>query len=191
MNEKGELNAIERPETVVSGSFRKHMEQIGKDLEGFESADVKVLAPTTKETINPDEEFVILATDDPNKPVHKLEMDFMREIRRADFLYVADVDGYVGQSAATEMAYARLKNLPVVVAEAIKTFSSEIPEEAQELLRKTVAGILGISDISKEKIAELKQSFSNLETLNLTEEETRVLQALVKKLFKDLKAITK
>ncbi|MDP2669160.1 MAG: hypothetical protein Q8P07_04985 [bacterium] len=191
MEQKETLNFAENPETVISGSFRKHMEQIGKALEGFEKADVKVLAPTTKEAINPDEEFIILATDDPNKPPHKLEMDFMREIRKADFLYVADVDGYVGQSASTEMAYARLKNLPVVVAEVIKTFSSEIPEEAQELLRKTVVGILGISDISKEKISELKQGFSNLDTPNLTEEETRILQALIKKLLKDLKSLPK
>jgi len=191
MEQKETLNFAENPETVISGSFRKNMEQIGKALEGFEKADVKVLAPTTKEAVNPDEEFIILATDDPNKPPHKLEMDFMREIRKADFLYVANVDGYVGQSAATEMAYARLKNLPVVVAEVIKTFSSEIPEEAQELLRKTIAGTLGISDISKEKIAELKQGFSNLDTPNLTEKETRILQALIKKLLKDLKSLPK
>ncbi len=188
--EQGEkLHTTEHSETVVSGSFRKHMEQIAKTLEGFEKADVKVLAPATKEAVNPDEEFIILATDDPNKPPHKLEMDFMREIRKADFLYVADIDGYIGQSTATEMAYARLKNLPVVVAEAIKTFSSKIPEEAQELLRKTVNGTLGISEISKEKIAELKRTFAEVEIQNLTEVENRVLQSLIKKLLKDLKSL--
>ncbi len=191
MEQKEILNFAKNSETVISGSFRKHMEQIGKALDGFGKANVKVLAPTTREAINQDEDFIILATDDPSKPPHKLEMDFMREIRKADFLYVADVDGYVGQSVATEMAYARLKNLPVVVAEVIKTFSSEISEEAQELLKKTVAGTLGISDISKEKIVELKQSFSSLDMPNLTEEETRILQTLIKKLLKDLKSLQK
>jgi hypothetical protein len=189
MNSEGKPNFIERPETVVSGSFRKHMEQIGKVLENFENADVKVLAPATKEAINPDEEFIILVTDDPEKPPHKLEMDFMREIRKADFLYVTNVGGYVGQSAATEMAYARLKNLPIVVAEAINNFSGEIPEEAQELLRKIVSDILPISDISKEKIADLKQKFVELETTNLSEEENRISQSLVRKLLKDLKSL--
>ena len=189
MNSEGKSNFIERPETVVSGSFRKHMEEIGKALENFENADVKVFAPATKETLDPNEEFVILATDDPNKPPHKLEMDFMREIRKADFLYVADIGGYIGQSAATEMAYARLKNLPVVAAEAINIFSDEIPEGAQELLRKIVSDILPISDISKEKIADLKQKFAELEMTDLSEEESRVLQSLVKKLLKDLKSL--
>lgn len=127
-NEK-EFNNIEAS-AVISGSFRKHMEQIGKILDNFERANIKVLAPATGEVINPDEPFVLLVTDDPNKPSHKLEMDFMREIRRADFLYVADIGGYIGESAATEMAYARLKNLPIVVAEQIKTFSDAIPKEA-------------------------------------------------------------
>ena len=189
MNPEEKINAIERPETVVSGSFRKHMEQIGKVLESFEKAGVKVLAPATKEAVNPDEEFIILATDDPDKPPHKLEMDFMREIREADFLYVADVDGYVGQSAATEMAYARLKNSPVVAAEIIKSFSDEIPEEAQKLLRKIVSDTLPISDISKGRIAELKQKLTELEPTSLTEGESRILSSLVKKLLKDLKSL--
>ena len=165
--------------------------QIGEVLEGFERVDVKVLAPFTKEIINPDEEFIILATDDPGKPPHRLEIDFMLEMRNADFLYVADIDGYIGQSTATEMAYARLKNLPIVIAEGIKTFSSEIPKEAQELLRKAVSEILEISEISKEKIAELKQNFLNLDTQDLTDVESRVLQTLIKKLLRDLKSLSK
>jgi hypothetical protein len=36
MNSERKPNIVERPETVVSGSFRKHMEQIGKALESFE-----------------------------------------------------------------------------------------------------------------------------------------------------------
>lgn len=104
MNIEREFYTTGTPETVVSGSFRKHMEEIGNIIENFQEANVKVLAPTTKEAVNPHEDFVILATDDPKKPPHRLEMDFMREIRKADFLYVANVDGYVGKSAATEMA---------------------------------------------------------------------------------------
>ena len=189
MNETEKINPSENPAIVVSGSFRKHMEQIGKALEGFEKAGVKVLAPVTKERINPDEEFIILATDDPSKPPHGLEKDFMREIRKVNFLYVADVDGYVGQSAATEMAYARLKNTPIVIAETIKTFADEIPEEAQKLLRQSVSGALGISDISKEKVEELKKSFSDLEMQSLIKEEVNILQSLIKKLLKNLKSL--
>ena len=183
-----EKNIFKSSETVVSGSFRKHMEQIGKALENFKKAGVNVLAPATKEIINPGKEFIILATDDPGKEPHKLEMDFMREIRKADFLYVVNAGGYVGQSAATEMAYAILKNLPVVLAEEINNFSDEIPIEAQEVLRKNVSDLLPISDISKEKITDLKNKFSDLEMKNLSKKESGFLQSLIKKLLKDLKS---
>lgn len=63
--------------------------------------------------------------------------------------------------------------------------------EEQELLRKTIAGTLSISDISKEKIAELKQNFLTLKVDNLTKEETIILQSLIKKLLKDLKTLSK
>ncbi len=189
MSYREKPTGVENVETVVSGSFRKYMEQIGQALEAFKKADVKVLAPATKEAVNPEESFIILATDDPNKPPHKLEMDFMREIRKADFLYVADVEGYVGESAATEMAYARLKGLPVIIAEEIKTFSREISEEAQELLKKATSGVLPIADISKEKIAELKEGLAGLETLDLTKQESNVLLSLIKKLLRNLEAL--
>ncbi len=86
------------------------------------------------------------------------------------------------------MAYARLKSLPVVVAEAIKSFSGEIPEEAQELLKNIVSDILPISDISKEKIMNVKQKIYGLELENLSAEESRVLQSLIKRLLKHIRS---
>jgi hypothetical protein len=114
-------------------------------------------------------------------------MGFMREIRKADFLYVADVDGYVGQSAATEMAYARLKNLPVVVAEEVKTFSNEIPAEMHEFLRQGIIEILAVENISKETVAEVKTKIGTQLPPELTEDGKRKLFSLVKRLLKDLK----
>ena len=43
MEQKEILNFAKNSETVISGSFRKHMEQIGKALDGFGKANVKVL----------------------------------------------------------------------------------------------------------------------------------------------------
>jgi len=191
MNPEEKISTIKSPETVVSGSFRKHMEQIGKAIDSFESSGVRVLAPTTKEMINPDEEFVILTTDDPEKPPHKLEMDFMREIRKADFLYVVDVDGYVGQSAATEMAYARLKNLPIIVAEDIKSLSGEIPGETQEIIKSIVSAVLPISNISREKIDELRQRITGLQFKSLSEKDRQILNSFLKVLLRDLKSLNK
>lgn len=114
----------------------------------------------------------------------------MREIRRADFLYVANVDGYVGHSAGTEMAYACLKGLPIIVAEGVKSFSDDIPLEAQQILRKSISDILSASDISQERFKDLKEELVKSERIDLNEEEKRILQSLVKSLLKDLKSLS-
>lgn len=190
MRENIESDEGANMETVVSGSFRKHMEQVGMIIENFRNADVKVLAPATQEVINPDDEFVILATDDQKRPPHKLEMDFMREMRKADFLYVADVGGYVGQSAATEMAYARLKRLPIVATGEVRSFSDQIPEEARSILLSAISKILPMSDISKERIMKLKEELNKSNTSELSKEESRILLLMIKKLLNDLEALS-
>ena len=38
-------------------------------------------------------------------------------IEKADFLYLANIGGYVGQSAATEMGVALINGVPVVASE--------------------------------------------------------------------------
>lgn len=47
--------------------------------------------------------------------------------------------------------------------------------------------VLSPDDISKEKVAEIKRQFVDLNMTNLTEGESRILQPLIKKLLKDLK----
>ncbi len=128
MNHGEKISGAENPETVVSGSFRKYMEQIGQALEAFRKADVKVLAPATKEAVNPDEAFIILATDDPNKPPHKLEMDFMREIRKADFLYVVDVENDIKAAHAAGMKSLLYSKEKIKGADAETSDFRAIPE---------------------------------------------------------------
>jgi len=143
-------------ETVISGSFRKYLAEIKKVVQSFGEAGITVLAPNVGEgAVNPDEEFIVLAEDDPTKPERKLEMEFLEKIRKASFLYVADVGGYVGRSAATEMAFARLNNVPVLTAEPIESFSSDIDSAALRYLRHTVKDVLPVSEIKRER--ELKE----------------------------------
>ena len=172
---------------VISGRFRKYLNQIGTAIANFEKANAKVLAPLTKEAINGNDSFVFLATDDPEKSADILEKEFMLNIEKADFLYLANVCGYVGQSAATEMGVAIMNGVPVVASEEIKDFSSEIPKTAQELLKKSVFRQLSIDEISSEKIAEL--NLANFTPINLSPDETTLLRSLVEKLLESLKFV--
>ena len=172
---------------VISGSFRKYLNDIGTAIANFEKANAKVLAPLTKESVNGNDSFVFLATDDPKKSADILEREFMANVEKADFLFLANVGGYVGQSAATEMGVAIINGVPVVASEEIKDFSSEIPKTAQELLKKSVFRQLPISEISSEKIMEL--NLTNFTPVSLSTDETTLLQSLVEKLLESLKFV--
>lgn len=172
---------------VISGSFRKHLNDIGIAIANFEKANTKVLAPLTKEAINGNDNFVFLATDDPEKYAVILEKEFMTNVEKADFLYLANVGGYVGQSAATEMGVAIINGVPIIASKEIKDFSSEIPETAQELLKKSVFRQLSINEIGSEKIAEL--NLANFTPVNLSADERTLLQSLVEKLLESLKFV--
>lgn len=110
---------------VISGSFRKYLNDIGIAIANFEKANIKVLAPLTKKAIDINDNFIFLATDNPEKSADILEKEFMANVEKADFLYLANIGGYVGQSVATEMGVALMSGVPVVVAEEIKDFSGD------------------------------------------------------------------
>ena len=80
-----------------------------------------------------------------------------------------------------------MNGVPVVASEEIKDFSSEIPKTAQELLKKSVFRQLSIDEISSEKIAEL--NLANFTPINLSPDETTLLQSLVEKLLESLKFV--
>lgn len=106
--------------TTISGSFRKHLEQIIKAMDEFESNGCEVLSPSHLSPKNPGEEFVLFhgeKTSDP-KELEQLHLD---SIRKSDFLYVVDPQGYVGNSAVMEIGFALALRIPV--------YSLQEPEE--------------------------------------------------------------
>jgi len=176
---------MEKLDTVISGSFRKHMEFIKHVINSFKEAGVNVLTPTTTEVVDPSEDFVILSTDDPDLAPRKLESNFMREIAKAKFLYVANAGGYVGQSAATEMAYAALKGVPIVISEVIKEISKDIPPENHGLFSGIASEVLPANEISKDSIEELNKKINEVK-LGLSESQKEQMEKLVKVLLKGL-----
>jgi len=105
---------------------------------------------------------------------------------RLDHLYVANIDGYLGKSAATEAAYARLKGLPIITAEEIKTISDEIPLDVQHLIREGIRGSIPIDAISREKLEQLEREAENKPDIELTPEELQSLSRTVVGLIREL-----
>ena len=172
---------------AISGSFRKHLQEIGIALTKFKKSNVKVLAPLTQEAISVNDGFVFLATDNPEKSADILEKEFMANIKKADFLYLVNMGGHVGQSAATEMGVALMNDIPIVTNEDIADFSDEIPKTVQELLKKSVFQRLPIGKIDSDKVVAL--DLPSFMPYSFSAEEKTLLQSLVEKLLESLKSV--
>lgn len=105
-------------QTVISGSYRKHLNQIVKLKQALEKHHVAVLSPSGDLAINPDEEFIILDSDPVSHP-KLLQDSIFAKIRRSTFLIVANVGGYLGRAAVLEIGYALAIGLTVYTTEPV------------------------------------------------------------------------
>lgn len=104
---------------VISGSFRKHYDDIRETIKGFESLGVNVLSPKHSDVVNPGEEFVLLESDGNACP-ERIEREHLAAICRADALYLCNKEGYIGPSSAMELGWALAMGKPVYTKEPCK-----------------------------------------------------------------------
>lgn len=106
-------------ETVISGSFRKHLLQIVRLKHLLEENGIRVLSPEGHLATNPDEEFVYLDSD-PIKHPELLQSSVFAKIRRSTFIVVANIDGYLGNAAILEIGYAIASGVRVYCVEPVE-----------------------------------------------------------------------
>lgn len=104
--------------TVVSGSFRKHFQQIMRLKEELKHNHVAVLSPAG-EAVNTDDEFVILDSDPVTNP-KLLQDSVFAKMRRSTFLVVANFDGYLGRAAVMEIGYAIALGITIYTVEDVE-----------------------------------------------------------------------
>jgi len=174
---------------VISGSFRKHLHEIGEAMTRFKKTGVVVLAPLTHETQNDHVDFILLKTDDALKSKDAIEQEFLSNIQQADFLYVANVGGYIGQSVATEIAFALLHHIPIVIAEEIQIISDDVPDRIKSLFKKILFLKLPITKICLDRVENLSRSITPYNHFSTDEIES--MQSMVDYLMQQLKPISK
>ncbi|MFH0898590.1 MAG: hypothetical protein V1855_03350 [bacterium] len=91
--------------TVLSGSYRKHFNEMIQLKKYFEKKGVEVLAPICNDVVNSEEEFVLLLKDPVVHP-RILQDSIFAKIRHSSFLVLCNFDGYLGNAAVFEMGYA-------------------------------------------------------------------------------------
>ncbi len=100
---------------AISGSFRKHYEEICLAVTALENLEWVVLSPAKSRVMNPEDEFLILAMD-VDRSVMTIEQNHLDSVARSDALYVIDPEGYIGSSTPVEIVWALAHNVPVFLA---------------------------------------------------------------------------
>ena len=104
--------------TVICGSFRKHLPEIVLLKKLLEEKSIGVLSPGGSSAINPSEEFILLDSDPIDNP-KLLQDSVFAKIRRSTFIIIANIDGYLGKAALMEIGYAIAQGIDVYTIEPI------------------------------------------------------------------------
>ncbi len=122
-----------RDSVVIIGSFRKHLVEIGQVASEMRAQGVDVLSPISAVGVNPDDQFVVLVTDAPDKSPYDLQFAVLTKIFRARLVYLVNPGGYVGLSAAGEVGYAALTDTSVLLHAPLTQFGADVPQSLRDL----------------------------------------------------------
>lgn len=115
---------------VISGSFRKSLVEIIELKEQLESKGIEVLNPKSKTTIyNNDNPEFVLFSGEKNEDANELERKYLESIASSDAHIVYVTNGYLGETAFSEMLFACNLGIPVYLTEQIESlYCSDKPQ---------------------------------------------------------------
>jgi hypothetical protein len=126
------LSSKEYRYVTISGSFRKHLNNIVSIKNILTNSGVTVLSPRFVDPKNPKEEFIIFTGEEGSLPL-ELERYHLNCINKSDALIVVCPEGYVGASALMEIGYAHSLGKRIIFT-----------EEPQEFILKTLPCEIGL-----------------------------------------------
>lgn len=129
---------IER-QTVICGSFQKHLAASFQLRDFLENRGVRVLSPIGGSAVTPDDEFVRLDAD-PLSDERTIQDAVFAKIRQSTFIVVANIGGYLGTATTMEIGYAVACGIRVFTVEEAsdpnvscytRTFAEIFPDHRQ------------------------------------------------------------
>lgn len=163
---------------VISGSFR-HLPQLESAAIAFTQAGHSVLAPVAYRASGKWAGFVRLPTDAEQTKNRRVETNFMRTLRQADFHYVVIPKGRIGHSVAAEIAYAALLRKPVIVSRRPVRLAKEIARRERRLILQKISAVIPVGKIARIKSTRIKPR-------RVRKSERAVLKGVLRKLLKTL-----
>lgn len=104
--------AHDSPRATVSGSFRKAMDDVQRDVQELSDAGALILSPSDPRVVEQFGDFVFVASDQVRR-IRTVQSRHLAAIESSDFLWLVAPDGYVGVSAAMEIGYAAARDIPI------------------------------------------------------------------------------
>jgi hypothetical protein len=105
--------------TVISGSYRRHLQELYELKKEIERLGILVLSPVGTFAVNPKEEFIFLDAD-PICNQRLLQDSIFAKIRSSSFLILANFEGYIGKAASMEVGYALAFGLQILSIEPVE-----------------------------------------------------------------------
>lgn len=105
--------------TVISGSYRRHLQELYALKQQLESVGVDVLSPVGSFAVNPQEEFIFL-DEDPIHDKRVLQDSVFAKIRMSTFLVLANFERYLGNAALIEVGYSLSLGLQILTVEPVE-----------------------------------------------------------------------
>lgn len=117
-----EVTTLEKKtKVVIAGSYRKYLKEVCEIKDKLEKQGNIVLEPSCKKVINEGSEFIVMEGDAQNSPTEedmkKIEDKFLNSIKESDYVYLVNINGYIGASSNFEIGFARGAGKKIVCLE--------------------------------------------------------------------------
>jgi hypothetical protein len=120
---------------AVSGSFRRFMSAVVDSVYELTDRGVDVLSPADPRVVDQFGDFLFVASD-YTRLLRVVQDRHLAAIAAADFVWLVTPDGYIGQSAAMEIGFARAVETPI--------YSTVVPSDLT--LRQYVSIVRGMGE---------------------------------------------
>lgn len=165
---------------TVSGSFHRHIFAITESVNDLRERDVNVLSPKDPRVVDYIGDFLFVASDRVRSI--KLVQDRHNEaIKRSDFLWLVNPDGYVGPSASMELGIATALGTPVFSTHAptdttLRKYVELVPsaEECLRIVRARKAAGGYAADVADDFASIL---LNPAEVVDITQRDLEVVKA--------------
>jgi len=155
----------EKLETQISGKYSKEEPRLFDFKKSMEEANIKVNYPAGDGVIEDKQDFAITHDSELNRPFHETEIDFLKSIKDTPihvvFNLFKDKEGYIGESASIEIAYALAHNKPMVLLRN-PVFAEGVPVDIRDIITEKIdkISILGLDSLSPAEIEKFLQDLT-------------------------------